>query len=138
MITREATMLRIHVPVAQETLTAMLAGDGAAVEREPVLAAILATIREDNQLGNFGFYKGVVEIGLGWESFVPGHDATPALGEPGKASLSPTVVVKVHAPCRAEDPMFRQAVDRIMAIHPWETPVIEIAPLRLVQREIKR
>lgn len=138
MITREATMLRIHVPVAQETLAAMLGGDGAAAERDPVLGAILTTIRQDNQLGNFGYYNGVVEIGLGWESFVPGHDATPTLGEPGKTSLSPTVVVKVHAPCRPEDPAFRQAVDRIVAIHPWETPVIEIAPLRLVCREISR
>ncbi|MPS67412.1 MAG: hypothetical protein E2586_02840 [Novosphingobium sp.] len=131
-------MLRVHVPVTQETLAAMLAGDGEAAERDPVLASILATIREDNQLGNFGFYKGVVEMGLGWESFVPGQDATPTVGESGKISLSPTVVVKVHAPCRADDPTFRQAVDRIMAIHPWETPVIEIAPLRLVCREIRR
>ncbi|MGO4169363.1 hypothetical protein [Novosphingobium sp. PhB55] len=131
---REALLVRIHVPVSPETFRAMLAGDVAAGERDPVLAAILAVVRADNPLGDFGLYKGVAEIGLGWESFQPGPDARPALGEAAMTSLSPTVILSLHAPCSEEDPEFLEAMDRIMAAHPWEIPVIEIAPTWLAER----
>ncbi|QSR16910.1 hypothetical protein CA833_06885 [Novosphingobium sp. KA1] len=127
-------MVRIHVPVAAETLAAMLAGDGAAAERDPVLAAVLAVIREDNPLGDFGLYKGVFELSPGWESFQPGADARPTLGEAGRTTLSPTAILAVHAPCPPEDAAFAAALDRILAIHPWEVPVIEIVPVRMPVR----
>ena len=134
MTTRDATLVRIHVPVATETLAAMLAGDGAAAERDPTLAAILGVIREDNPLGDFGLYKGVFELSSGWESFQPGADAQPTLGEAGQMMLSPTAVVAVHAPCLPEDTGFAAALDRIVEIHPWEVPVIEIVPVRMAVR----
>jgi len=131
---RDATLVRIHVPVTAETLAAMLNGIGAAAERDPVLAQILAVIREDNPLGDFGLYKGVFELSPGWEGFRPGRDAQPTLGKPGDATLSPTVIVSVHAPCPPEDPAFAAALERIMAIHPWEVPVVEISSVRLAVR----
>lgn len=134
MNTRAITLVRIHVPVAARTLAAMLAGDGEAGERDPVLGRILAVIREDNPLGDFGLYTGVAEIGLGWESFRPAADARPTLGKAGEASLSPTVIVTVHAPCPPDDPALAESVDRLLAIHPWEVPVIEIAPIMLACR----
>ncbi|WP_395329598.1 hypothetical protein WBP06_15575 [Novosphingobium sp. BL-8H] len=134
MNTRDATLVRIHVPVAAETLVAMLNGIGAAAERDPVLAPILAVIREDNPLGDFGLYKGVFELSPGWEGFQPGPDAQPTLGEAGCMTLSPTVIVSVHAPCPPEDPAFAAALERIMAIHPWEVPVMEISSVRLAVR----
>ena len=134
MKTRDATLVRIHVPVAAETLAAMLAGDGAVAERDPVLAAVLAVIRDDNPLGDFGLYKGVFELSPGWESFQPGADAKPTLGAAGQMTLSPTAVVAVHAPCSPDDPAFAAALDRIVEIHPWEVPVIEIVPVRMAVR----
>lgn len=131
---REALSVRIHVPVSPESFRAMLAGDIAAGERDPVLAAILAIVREDNPLGDFGLYKGVAEVGLGWESFTPGPEAKPTFGEAAMTSLSPTVILAVHASCDEDDPAFLEAMDRILAVHPWEVPVIEIAPTWLAER----
>lgn len=135
MKTREITLVRIHVPVAEETLGAMLAGDGAAAERDPVLAQVFGVIRQDNPLGDFGLYTDVAEIAIGWESFRPAAHARPALGEAGKASLSPTVILSLHAPCAPDDPALTAAVDRLLDVHPWEVPVIEIASTVLACRD---
>ena len=131
---REVTVVRVHVPVAPETLAAMLAGDGSAGERDPVLSQVLGVIRADNPLGDFGLYRGVAEIGLGWETFQPGTDASPALGKAGEQSLSPTVTVTVHTPCTPDDPAFIAATGALLAVHPWEVPVIEIARVKLAVR----
>ncbi|SFF78118.1 hypothetical protein SAMN05518801_101475 [Novosphingobium sp. CF614] len=77
-----------------------------------------------------------MEIGIGWESFRPGADARPILGKAGKASLSPTVTVSVHAPCAPDDPALLAAVDRLLSVHPWEVPVIEIARMVLACRDL--
>ncbi|SFF78137.1 hypothetical protein SAMN05518801_101478 [Novosphingobium sp. CF614] len=61
MRTREITLVRVHVPVAEQTLAAMLAGDGQAGERDPVLARVLGVIRDDNPLGDYGLYAGVAD-----------------------------------------------------------------------------
>lgn len=134
MKTRKATLVRIHVPVAAETLAAMLTGDRDAAERDQVLADILGVIRQDNPLGDFGLYKGVFELAPGWEGFEPGPAAQPTLGEAGVSTLSPTIVVSVHAPCETDDAAFSEALDRIVEIHPWEVPVIEILPVQLALR----
>jgi hypothetical protein len=131
---REATLVRIHVPVRPGTLEAMLAGDPAAAEGDPVLAAMLGLIREGGVLGDFGLYTGVVEIAPGWESFCSGPDATPTLGSAGEASLSPTVILTTYAACAPDDPALLAMVERLLAAHPWEIPVIEVAPTRLVWR----
>ncbi|WP_260926265.1 hypothetical protein [Novosphingobium sp. 9] len=134
MKTREAVRLKVHVPVAPETLAAMLAGDAEAAERDAVLAAMFAIVRADNPLGHFDLYSGVVELSPGWESFRPGASATPTLGISGETALSPTVALVIHAACTLSDPALDHAVAQIMAAHPWEMPVIEIAPVRLVVR----
>lgn len=131
---RDATLVRIHVPVAPATLAAMLAGDGEAAERDETLAAILAVIRDGNPLGDFGLYGGVVEIAPGWESFRSGADARPTLGAAGESSLSPTVILTTYAPCAPDDPALLAAIDRLLDVHPWEVPVIEVTATRLAQR----
>jgi len=85
---RRVTVVKIHCPVAPETLAALLAGDAGALERDPTAAAMLGVIRADNALGDFGLYHGVAEIGLGWESFTPSADAVPTLGVAGASALS--------------------------------------------------
>ncbi len=127
-------MVRIHVPVASETLTAMLAGDGTAAERDPVLAALLGVIRGQNPLGDFGLYSGVTEIAPGWEAFRSGPNAAPTLGAAGAASLSPTVILTTYAPCPPGDPALLAAIGQVMDVHPWEVPVVEVTPTQLAWR----
>jgi hypothetical protein len=59
---RPARALRIHCPVAEPVLARLLAGDRQALEDDPALAAMLAIVRGDNPLGDFGLYRGVMEL----------------------------------------------------------------------------
>ncbi|MCW1382618.1 hypothetical protein OLX02_07260 [Novosphingobium sp. KCTC 2891] len=133
-ITRAARAVRIHVPVAPETLQAVLAGNSAAMEADPTLGAMLRIIREQPALGDFGLYDGVAEIGLGWETFTPAADAAPTLGAPGKTAFSPTVTLTTWIASSATEKSVDDALAALMAAHPWEVPVIEVTESRLVVR----
>lgn len=128
---RRAVAVKVHCPVTAQTLAALIAGDEAALERDPTAAAILAVIRADNPLGDFGLYKGVCEITPGWESFQPGPDARPTLGAAGARSLSPTAILTTYADAEAD---LSTALDALMAAHPWEVPVIELSDVELLVR----
>lgn len=128
---RRVTAVKVHCPVSRETLAALLSGDAAALERDAIAAALLAVIRSDNALGDFGLYHGVAKIGIGWESFTPSPTATPTLGSAGATALSPTVVLTTYAPAEAD---IDEALGALMAAHPWEVPVIELAEVELLVR----
>ena len=128
---RRVTAVKIHCPVLPGTLAAMLAGDASALEADPAAAACLAIIRSDNALGDFGLYHGVCEIGIGWESFTPSPEAAPTLGSAGDMALSPTVILTTYAPADAD---IDAALAALMAAHPWEVPVIELAEVVLLVR----
>lgn len=132
MALRAARPLRIFCPVSAETLAAAAAGDPGAIEREAHVAAILALIRSDAALGNFGRYRGVCEIGFGAESFVPGPGSAPTLGAPGEAALSPTITLATWIDAGLPGHEVERLVTAIAALHPWEVPVIELgAPVSL-------
>ncbi|UYY76391.1 hypothetical protein [Sphingomonas sp. R1] len=131
--TRPVEILTLHVPVAAETLRSLATGDHACIDGEPALSAILAIVREANPLGDFGVYRSVVELGLGWELFTPAGSARPTLGVADTESRSPTVILRIHLP--AEDRALADAaITRILAAHPWETPVIERSTADLLIR----
>ena len=131
---RTARAVRIHVPVAPETLAAMLGGESAAMERDPVLSAMLAIVRAQPALGDFGLYNGVAEIALGWETFTPGPDAVPTLGAADETTFSPTVTVTTWLRDEAAQADVDAALAALMAAHPWEVPVIEVTESRLLLR----
>jgi hypothetical protein len=129
-----ATAVRIYCPVSARTLQALLAGQSQAMAGEPVLDAVLAIIRSDGGLGDFGLYKGVAEITFGFEQFTPAPGARPASGTLGALSLSPTVVVTTFVRQGATPETVAASLARLMEIHPWEVPVIEICETRLLAR----
>ncbi|MCX7284692.1 MAG: hypothetical protein NTX28_11740 [Novosphingobium sp.] len=129
---RRALAVKIHCPITAETLGALIAGDGGALERDGTTAAMLAVIRGDNPLGDFGQYQGVCEIAPGWESFRPDPDARPALGEAGRNSLSATAILTTYAPAEAD---ISTCLAALMAAHPWEVPVIEVSEVDLLVRQ---
>lgn len=128
---RRAVAVKIHCPVSAGTLAAAIAGDSHALERDATASAMLAVIRSNNPLGDFTLYKGVCEIALGWESFQPGPDAKPTLGSAEARTLSPTVIITTYACADAE---LEPALDALMAVHPWEVPVIEVTEVDLLVR----
>ena len=132
--TRIVRSVRIHVPVAAATLRSLLAGEAGALESDATLATMLAIVREQSALGDFGLYHGVAEITLGWETFVPGPEASPTLGSEAETTFSPTVTLTTWIREGADEADVDTALDALMAAHPWEVPVIEIAESRLLLR----
>lgn len=118
--TRTVRVLTIHLPVAAETLRRLAAGDADALEAEPAVAAVLAIVREGGTLGDFGAYRAVVELALGWELFTPAEGARPTLGAAGSESRSPTVILRIHVPEEGDGARADAAIARILAAHPWE------------------
>jgi hypothetical protein len=131
---KPALRVAVHVPVAAETLAALLAGNRGALEADPVMARMLAILRAPGALGDFGVYHGVAEIGLGWETFAPSPDANPTLGAAGQIEHSPTVTLVSWIPAEAPPEAIDTALDALMDAHPWEVPVIEVTETRLLVR----
>jgi hypothetical protein len=126
---RQVITLRVHCPVAPETFAALVAGDGAALEADPAASAVLAAIRAAG-LGDFGSYRGVVEVALGLEIFTPTASARPVMGKAGETSHLPTVILTTWADGASS--ALEPALAAIRDAHPWEVPVIELSEARLV------
>ncbi|MGE7204890.1 hypothetical protein ACQKJZ_04330 [Sphingomonas sp. NPDC019816] len=123
--------VRVYCPVAPATLAALMAGNPAAVEQDPTAAALLAILRIP-PLGDFGRYREVVELGLGYEGFRPGEGAVPTLGVVGEANWSPTVILTAIYDAAAG---VEALTDALLATHPWDVPVIAVSePYRLLVR----
>lgn len=133
---RRARKVRIHCPLAQSTFAALMGGDARALEDDPTAAKMLAIIRADNPLGDFGAYKGVVEISLGLESFVPTAAASPTLGAAGAPAMSPTAILTTYVDEGADPELVRAVLRELAMAHPWEIPVIEFdeTPVQLIAR----
>ncbi len=124
-------VVRVHCPVSANVLARLQAGEAAALADDPVLSGVVGVIRASDVLGAIGPYRGVFELGFGLESFVPGTDALPTTGRAGEAEVVPTVVVKTYA---AQGADIAAALAAIVAMHPWEVPVIEVGAVELVRR----
>ncbi|KTT96003.1 hypothetical protein [Sphingomonas sanguinis] len=123
--------IRVHCPVAPQTLAAMIAGDPGAVERDATAAVLLGILRTP-PLGDFGRYRDVVELALGYEGFRPGDGAVPTLGTVGEPSWSPTVILTAIYGADAD---VDSLAEQLLAAHPWDVPVIAVSePYRLLVR----
>lgn len=132
---RAARALRVFCPVQQDTLAAMLAGDGSALERDAHLAKMVGIVRSDSALGDFGIYKSVLEISPGWELFTPGADAAPTMGEGGSPSISPTAILTIYIAQETPSDLVDLGIAAILKVHPWEVPVIELSETSLLVRQ---
>ena len=124
---RLARKIRVHCPISSDTFAELLQGNLAAIENDPVAAKMLATIRADNPLGDFDIYRGVFELMVGIEGFTATLRATPAAGQRGTPTLSPTAVITTYVDAAANPLAAQAAVDELVEAHPWETPVVEFS-----------
>ena len=124
---RAVRKIRIHCPIGRETFVALTAGDLNAIERDPTAARVLAVIRANNSLGDFGLYQGVFEIALGVEGFTPTARSRPTTGCAGTNSLSPTAIITTYIDAAADAVTIQAAISALMSAHPWEIPVIELS-----------
>jgi hypothetical protein len=118
--------LRVHWPVASETLARLSKGDTDALKDEAGIAALLQALSESPDLGDFGNYRHVFESGVGFEGFTCAEGANPTLGQVGQRTISPTFVFTTYFDALLDEAAVERFVQRIVDIHPWEVPVIEL------------
>ena len=126
---RSVRTIRVHCPIGQETFAALAQGRLEAIESDPVAAPILALIRAENELGDFGLYKGVFELSLGVEGFRPTAAAAPTLGDPRANTLSPTAILTTYVDGSVAEERLAPLLAELVRRHPWEIPVIEVGAL---------
>lgn len=131
---RKVRVLRLSWPVEPETLAALQAGRAEVLEHDPSFAKLLAALRADNPLGDFGLYQAVAEVSPCWELFQPGQDAQPTLGSAGQSQVSSNLMVTIHVDAATPEAEFEAVLDWLVALHPWEVPVIEISQAELALR----
>lgn len=119
--------LRVHWPISAETFSRIAAGNADAVQQDAGLAELLKAVEQFPDLGDFGNYKHVFESGIGFEGFSCGEGATPTLGQVGEQTLSPTFVFTTYFDSALDDAVLERAMQKLVAIHPWELPVIEVS-----------
>jgi hypothetical protein len=125
----------VHCPVSARTLAALTRGEVDALASDPTARPLLAVLRADPALGDFGLYRSVFAIEAGLEGFTPAEDAEPAFGAPGEPALTPAVVVTSYIDAAVPPDAINRAVQALLDVHPWQTPVIELSePVRLVLR----
>lgn len=135
---RKVRVLRLSWPVAPATLAALLAGGAEALDADPSLSKLLAALRADNPLGDFGLYQAVAEVSPCWELFQPQGGANPALGAAGQPQISTNLMVTIHVDAEVSDHAFEAILNWLVLIHPWEVPVIEISAAELALRAPQR
>lgn len=118
--------VRVHWPVATETFSRLAKGDADAFKDEAGIVALLQALSESPDLGNFGNYRHVFEAGLGFEGFTCAEGAKPTLGQVGQRTISPTLVLTTYFDALLDDVAVDRFLQRIVDIHPWEVPVIEL------------
>ena len=132
---RKVQVLRLSWPVAPNTLAALQAGDFSALESDPSLKGLLEALRAENPLGDFGLYRAVAEVSPCWELFQPMSGARPALGTAGTKQVSTNLMVTIHVDAATPPGEFEAVLGELLALHPWEVPVIEISEAELVLRQ---
>ncbi|TLM86068.1 hypothetical protein [Pseudarthrobacter sp. NamE5] len=118
--------LRVHWPISGATFTRLSTGDAAAVSADPGIASLLQALSQFGELGDFGSYKHVFESGLGFEGFTTAPGANPTLGRVGEQTVSPTFIFTTYFDASLEEAAVEYLVRRLVDIHPWEVPVIEL------------
>lgn len=118
--------LRVHWPVASETFSRLAKGDADAFKDEAGIVALLQALSDSPDLGDFGNYRHVFESGLGFEGFTCAEGAKPTLGRVGQRTISPTLVLTTYFDAVLDDVAVDRFLQRIVDIHPWEVPVIEL------------
>jgi hypothetical protein len=131
---RPVVRVTIYCPLRPDTFAALARGELDAVASDPDAGPVLRIIAGSTDLGNFGSYRGVCEIGLGIEAFTPGEGAVPTLGGVGTRTLSATAQITTYVPAGLAPGRLDALVAALAAAHPWEIPVIEVAEISVFGR----
>ncbi|KQR62325.1 hypothetical protein ASF98_15495 [Arthrobacter sp. Leaf337] len=124
--------LRVHWPIGAVSLRRLVEGDLEVLKTDPGLSSLFDTLESCPDLGDFGNYRHVFESSLGFEGFTASAAANPTFGRAGERTLSPTFVLTTYLDADLPDEAVSRLVGRMIEVHPWEVPVIELSePVRV-------
>lgn len=118
--------IRIYWPVQPETFAEVVAGNAAVFADSPDVRPLREALSSFPEVGDFGDYKTVTEVSIGFEGFTVGPGAQPTLGSAGERTISPTLAVTTHVESELGSRRLTEILERIVEVHPWEVPVIEV------------
>lgn len=119
--------LRVHWPIASDTYSKLTKGDAVGFREDEGIVELFRVLAESPELGDFGNYRHVFEAGVGFEGFTVTEGANPTLGQVGQQTISPTFVFTTYFDAALDQCAVQTFLDRIVEIHPWEVPVIELS-----------
>ncbi|SEE75630.1 hypothetical protein SAMN04489740_2434 [Arthrobacter alpinus] len=119
--------LRVHWPIEATSFSRLAMGEAEAIREDEGIATLLQALAESPELGDFGNYRHVFESGVGFEGFTVTAGANPTLGQVGHRTLSPTFVFTTYFDAALDDAAVESFMRRMIEIHPWEVPVIELS-----------
>ena len=119
--------LRVHWPIDSTSFSRLAMGEAEAIREDEGIATLLQALAESPELGDFGNYRHVFESGVGFEGFTVTAGANPTLGQVGQRTLSPTFVFTTYFDAALDDAAVESFMSRMIEIHPWEVPVIELS-----------
>jgi hypothetical protein len=119
--------LRVHWPIASEIFARLAKGEAEAFQDDQGIVALLQALAESPELGDFGNYRHVFESCVGFEGFTVTEGANPTLGQVGQRTISTTFVFTTYFDAALDDAAVDRFMRRIVEIHPWEVPVIELS-----------
>ncbi|ALV44224.1 hypothetical protein MB46_00540 [Arthrobacter alpinus] len=119
--------LRVHWPIDSTSFSRLAMGEAEAIREDQGIATLLQALAESPELGDFGNYRHVFESGVGFEGFTVTAGANPTLGQVGQRTLSPTFVFTTYFDAALDDAAVESFMSRMIEIHPWEVPVIELS-----------
>lgn len=119
--------LRVHWPIDSAAFTRLAMGEADVLQEDISIAPLLQALTDSPELGDFGNYRHVFESGVGFEGFTVTAGANPTLGHVGQRTISPTFVLTTYFDAALDDAAVGSFVRRLVEIHPWEVPVIELS-----------
>jgi len=127
-----ARRITVYCPVNREAWLALLAGDEQRLEADAAVAGVLRVLRGCAEFGALGPYRNVFEISGGHESFTPGADAQPTLGQPGEVATTASVAITTYVSADLARSRVAELVALLADAHPWELPVIEVTDIEVL------
>ncbi|ALE05628.1 hypothetical protein AL755_09280 [Arthrobacter sp. ERGS1:01] len=119
--------LRVHWPIDSTAFARLAMGEDEVLREDQSIALLLQAMAESPELGDFGNYRHVFESGVGFEGFTVTAGANPTLGHVGQRTISPTFVFTTYFDASLDDDAVESILRRLVEIHPWEVPVIELS-----------
>jgi hypothetical protein len=119
--------LRVHWPIDSAAFARLAMGETEVFQEDQSVVALLRAVTDSPELGDFGNYRHVFESGIGFEGFTVTAGANPTLGHVGQRTISPTFVLTTYFDAALDDAAVESFVRRLVEIHPWEVPVIELS-----------